>query len=294
MRTMVATMALSGLLAAGLAAAAVTTATAQDSDAPAAQSGAGDQDLVQRLVELERQLPAMPPSAIDLFEDETWGDLRGDFLGARTQLGLIADQARQLFVTADDGRTPVAEAVSSVARSYLRLHEAMDRLARYRDHDLARPTGATDDRGVATGADTASSHAEAGLALIELARMDALMGYGVLRDSEAADDAAKTLFDQAYRETQQYLTAMRPDARRLVSADTTAIMVAVDRFDTGNGQARARTVEYVCVPREMYPFGSSDPIGTLIGLLSTNDIPLLPAADCPDLPDATLVTPIAP
>ena len=152
--------------------------------------------------------------------------------------------------------------------------------------------GATDTDGVATGADTAMGLVEPGIALVDLARQDALLGYGVLRDTEAADDAEKGLFDAAYRDTQQYLTEARPEAHTLISASSTAVLVAVDRFDdTAPSEARARDVAYVCVPRSLYPVDSPDPVVALAGLLTGEELELLPTADCPDLPsDENVVT----
>lgn len=286
MRAMVATVALSGVLATGLAATAITSATAQDAEDDAPSTGASAEQLVDRLVELERELPPLPPSAVVLDPDETFGQLEGDFLGALTELELLSDQARQLFVDADGADGPVADAVALVARGYLRLEEAYGFLSRFEDHDLARPLGATDADGVATGADTAAGLVEPGLALLDLARMDSLLGYGVLRDDPAADDAEKGLFDAAYRDTQDYLTTLRPDTHTLVSASTTAVLVAVDRFDgAGSGEARAKDVTYVCVPRHLYPVDSPDPATALAALLAAEEPELLPADDCPALPD---------
>lgn len=286
MRGMMATVALTGLLAAGLvASAAVAQDTEEEPEAPT--SGTSDEALVDRLVDIERGLPALPPSAADVVVDpeETFGQLQGDFTGALTELELVSDQARQLFIDADEADGPVADAVALVARGYLRLEEGYGYLSAYEDFDLARPVGATDDDGVATGADTAMGLVTPGIELIDLARQDSLLGYGVLRDSEAADDAEKGLFDAAYRDTQQYLTNARPEAHVLISADTTAVLVAVERFeDAAPSEPRAREATYVCVPRSMYPVDSPDPIVALAALLAGEELDLLPTADCPDLP----------
>lgn len=286
MRAMVATVTLSAVLAATLATAVGTTATAQDADEEEAPAqGSSDEALVDRLVDIERTLPELPPSGADVSEDETFGELQGDFLGAQTELELISDEARQLFTAADDAEGAVAEAVAVVARSYLRLEEAYDYLARYEDHDLDRSLGTSDDDDVATGADEAAGYVEAGLGMVDLARVDALAGYGFLRDSEAADDAEKSLFDAAYVDTQDYLTTIRPETHTLVSASTTAVLVAVERFEAeADDQARARDVSYVCVPRAQYPYESPDPMVALAELLASEEIDLLPTADCPDLP----------
>lgn len=287
MRAMVATVACCGLLASGLAVSAVTAATAQDEAEEPTTSGSSDEALVDRLVEIERGLPALPPGPGDVVLDpeETFGVLEGDYLGALTELELVSEQARQLFVDADEADGAVADAVALVARGYLRLEEAYGYLASYQDHDLVRPVGATDDDGVATGADTAAGYVEPGVALLDLARMDSLLGYGTLRDTEAADDAEKGLFDAAYRDTQQFLTTTRPETHHLVSASTTAVLVAIDRFEgAAPSEPRAREVSYVCIPRELYPSDSPDPLVALAGLLAGEELELVPTGDCPDLP----------
>lgn len=286
MRAMVATVTLTGLLAAALATAAVTAATAQDAtEEESAPQGTSDEALVDRLVDLERELPELPPTAAVVSEDETYGELEGDFLGARTELELVSDEARQLFVAADDADGEVAEAVAVVARSYLRLEQAYDHLSRAEEFDLDRSLDSTDDDDVATGADPAAGHVETGLELVDLARIDALAGYGVLRDSAAADDSEKDLFDGAYVATQQYLTTIRPETHTLVSASSTAVLVAVERFEADTpDEARARAVTYVCVPRSDYPDDSPTPMAALAELLAGDAVELLPTADCPDLP----------
>lgn len=287
MRAMVATVVLSGLLVSGLAATAVTSATAQDTEEEPEATGTAPAALVDRLVELERGLPALPPSSVSIDPEETFGQIQGDFLGALTELELVSDQARQLFIDADAADGPVADAVALVARGYLRLEEAYTYLSRYEDYDLERPLDASDTDGVSTGADTAAGLVEPAVDLLDTARTDALLGYGILRDDEAADDAEKSLFDAAYRDTQQYLTTIRPETRTLVSASSTAVLVAVSRFENAAAsEARAREVSYVCVPRELYPTDSPEPRVALAALLAGEELELLPTADCPDLPDA--------
>lgn len=296
MRAMVATVALSGVLAAGLAAAAVTSATAQDAEEEPPAAGSDPEALVDRLVEIERELPTeLPPSQVIVDPETTFGQMEGDFVGAVTQLELVSDQARQLFIDADSADGEVAEAVALVARGYLRMEEAFTYLARFEEFDLARPVDVTDDDGVATGADTASGLVMAGVDLLDLARMDSLLGYGLLRDSEAADDAEKSLFDAAYVDTQQYLTRVRPEAHTMISASSTAVLVAVSRFeDAAVGEPRAREVTYVCVPRNLYPVDSPEPTVALAALLAGEEMNLIPTEDCPDLPSAENVvsTPI--
>ena len=123
MRAMVATVALSGVLAAGLAAMAVLPATAQDdgADETTPTTGAAPEDLVARLVDIERGLPALPPSAVVVDPDETFGQLEGDFIGALTELELVTDQARQLFIDADEADAPYARGTKRPPLSPLSL-----------------------------------------------------------------------------------------------------------------------------------------------------------------------------
>lgn len=285
MRAMVATTALGGVLVAGIGVLAVTAATAQDAEPTPAQAGVSADVLVDRLVELERGLPALPPGSATTDPETSFGTVEGDFLGALTELEIISDEARQLFIDADEADGDVAEAVALVARGYLRLEQAYNYLSQYEDFDLARPVGTVDDSGVATGADTASGWVEAGLDIVDTARMDALLGYAVLRDSEAADDAEKELFDAAYRDSQNYLTVLRPDTNTLVSASSSAVLLAVYRFDAADtSEPRAKDATYVCIAREQYPLDSPDPVAALSALLDGTQVDLLPAGDCPDLP----------
>lgn len=286
MRTMVATVTLSGVLAAALAASAVTSATAQDAPEQPAVTATDEEALVDRLVDMERGLPALPPSGVAMDDETTFGVLEGDFTSALAELDLVSEQARQLFIDADEADGDVADAVASVARGYLRLEQAYGYLSRYEDHDLGRPAGAEDVEGIATGPDTAAGLVDTGLHLVDLARLDAIVGYGVLRDTEAADDAEKGLFDAAYRETQAYLTTVRPDTAKLVSADSTAVLLAFERFETEvPGEARASDVTYICVERgfDLAALLSSQDPQAFVDALG-GDSALLPTEDCPDVP----------
>ena len=282
MRRMVATLTLTGVLGAGVAVAATTAVAQDDVVTPEADESVSAEALVDRLVELESQLPALPPSTITLDPLDTWGSIEGDFLGAFTELDLIEPQARQLFVDADELGGPVGSSVAVVARGYLRLRSAYEDLARYEEYDLARPLATRDGDDVATGADEAQGLVEATIPLIVRARAEATLGYAALRDVEQADDSEKALFDAAYRDNLRFMEELRPDAYRLISRSTTSVLVAVERFEAGVGEARAKTVQYLCIPREIYPVDAPDPVLVLTAALAEGG-ELLDNADCPDL-----------
>ncbi len=285
----IATLTLTGVLAAGIVVS--TTALAQDADDEAVDTpvaGVSDEALVDRLIGLERQLPVLPPTNATVLEDETFGTIDGDFTGAAAELQLIEDEARQLFIDADDADGLVADAVASVAVSYVRMYEAYETLRAVDDHDLSRPNGTVDATGVATGADRVAGYLEAGLPLLDLARGEALVGYAILRDSDAADDAEKGLFDAAYRDTERYMFEIRPQVGRVISAPAN-ILLPIQRFDAATGEARAKDVDYVCVPRELYPMDSPAPLESL-AILIAGGVELPALSDCPGLRNEQVVT----
>ncbi len=120
--------------------------------------------------------------------------------------------------------------------------------------------------------------------LLVQARADALVGYGVLRDSEAADDAEKGLFDAAYRDTEAFMSSLRPDLAHLVSASTTSVLIAVERFEADASEAHAKSVQYLCVPRGDYPLNAPSPLAALAELVA-GGAQLQDTDDCPALPD---------
>jgi hypothetical protein len=290
MRTTVATMSLAGLLALG-ALAGTAVATAQGGAEQSPSGGTSPEALVDRLVELERQLPPLPPGPeqVILDDETTFGDLQGDFFSAQSDLDLISDQARQLFVDADDADGPVADAVASVARSYLELQQGYRYLAGYKDYDLSRPLGESDDDGVATGADEAAGLAETGVRLVVNARLRAITGYDVLRDDAAADDTEKGLFDAAFRDAERFLLVTRPQLHELLSLPTVGLLVVIDRFDPLPGQAHAKDLRFVCVDRSAYPGTAEDVEAALLALFAEGLQPVS-SSDCPALPEGNTAT----
>lgn len=279
-RTMLAALAM--LVAVGGAGAGVARAgaAAQQADGP-------DAALVDRLVELEREITTLPPDAVLPVEDRPWADLTGDFTGTKVLLDTIQDEARDLFIAADDAAgSAVTTAVADVARSLLELREGYDLLARWESHDLSFPVESADDDGVATGADEAYGLAEAGLRLVLDARARRLPALAVLRDTAAADADEQAFLDARYQDEVAFDRDLRPEIHRLISLATTQVLETVDRFDTtapGTG-ARARTFTVTCLPRATGTTGA-DADAPVVA--SGQD-----AADCPDLPSGAEVRPI--
>lgn len=259
----------------------LTASALQTNDEPVASS----EELIDRLVELERELPDLPPSEVILAEDETWAEFTGDFTGAQVTIDTLADQARDLFIDANDATPdPVATAVGSAARSILLLQEGYTLLAEWEAYDLAFPVDDTDDEGVATGADEPYGLAEAGLRLVLDAHSRRLAAFELLRDSEAADQDEREFFDVLYRAEVDFDAEMRPDIHHALSLDTTEVIRTIERFGTSapGAEARARVMTVVCIPREAYAEGDVPLLGLpeeLAALASTG------AADCPDLPN---------
>lgn len=280
MRATLATVAVASALL--VAAAATTTAIAQDGgDAGKASPATSDEALIERLVTLEEQLPVLPPTSVELDEDTTWGELQGDFFSAATELELISADARQLFADADDADGDAAGAVAAVARSYLELGQGFAFLADYEEFDLERPLGTFDADGVATGADTATGLASTGLSMVETARVRALAGYSVLRDTGGADDAAKGLFAAAFDDAEQFLDVTRPQIHEMVSLPSVGVLVAVERFQPGPDDAHATDAEYVCLDRVDYPETAEDAAEQLLTFLDEG-LQLSESVDCPD------------
>lgn len=277
----------------------VTVATAQQEDAPAP---VGDEGLLVRLDELEGQLPAQPaPTAITIADDGTWGGFEGDVTGAAATLATLERELLSLYVDADDTDTPVGTAVADVARGWLDLQRAYDRLAAWEAADLAFPIEAEDAEGTATDADELRGTAEAGLNLVLSARQRHLTGYVALRELGVAEPDAQQRFDVRAADVEDFDREVRPLVQRLVSQRTTQLLVPVDRFATNapGVDARARSMTVLCVDREAYldatagmPAEGSAPIDPteadgVFDLLG----PSADRSDCPALADEVGVAP---
>lgn len=261
--------------------------------AAAALQGEGDgpEALIDRLVEIERELPDLPPDDVILIEDETWADFPGDFTGARFALDDLADRTRELFIAAEEADGPEADAVADAARAILLQREGYARLSVWEDHDLAFPLDVRDDRDVATGADELYGHAETGLRLLLDANARWSTAHEVLRDSELADAEEQQLFELAYDRARDFDRRTRPLIHRALSLQTTQVLRPVDRFETTapGTEARARTMRIVCIDREAYLNGGALDLELPETLAALSQEP---AIDCPDLDNGNEVRPV--
>lgn len=254
-------------------------------------TGAPDDELIERLDGLEPTLPGALPTDVGIEPDETWGTVEGDFTGAAATIDTVADDLRSLFRDADDSGGTVAEAVSNVARGWLDLGHAYEALAEWEAHDLAFPLETEDDQGVATGADEVRGHAERGLRHVLRAQQRLLAGYVALREEGPADDAAvQARLDGRAAEAEEFDAETRPRIHRLLSLDTTMMLLPAERFETDapGVEARARSMTLTCLDREAY-----------VEMLRGSEAGDLPSPeelsevfeagqqriDCPDLPE---------
>lgn len=272
-----------------VAAAAVGIATlslAGSAVAGALQEGDSDESLVDRLVAIEEQLPTLPPDTVDVDPEQTWATFTGDFTGARVALDTVADEARDLFIDAEESGTPVATAVAEVARAVLVLRNGYQYLAEWETNDLTFPLDTVDEDLVATGADELYGAAQTGFALVLDARARALPGYAILRDAEAADEQEKAVFDRRYELGLAFDATMKPDLHRALSFQTTQVMRTVSRFvSTAPGtDPRARVMTVVCIDREAYQAAEVLDAEGAAALVTT------PADDCPELDNGNEVT----
>ena len=252
----------------------------QDGDAPSVSPA--EEDLVERLGELEAQLPdTIVPTEVQISEDETWGSLEGDPAGVRAVLDTLEGDLRSLFIDADEAQGEVADAVAFVARGWLDIWHGSEELALADSHDLAFPLDASDDDGVATDADELRGRIEAGLRLILQGRQRHLVGYGVLVDVPAAAEI-QARFDARVIAAEDFDTDLRPDIHTMISERSTGVWVAVNRFETDvpGVDARAKSLDVVCVDRELLREAG--------GVVTDELLPELVAntperTDCPDL-----------
>lgn len=258
----------------------------------AARQGVDPSALVDRLVELEQGLPALPPEMpedVVLSGDTTWADLTGDFVGTEVALEGLVEQARTLFIEADDVDGDAAQAVADAARSVLTFHQAYTHLAAWESHDLGLPVGTPTGTQASTFADELYGEAEVGLRLLMDAHARRLEAYRVLRDAEAASAEAKNHFDVQFRAERAFAGEVLPRVRRTLSEETTRLVAVTDRFRATGQQARAQSLTVVCLDREAYmadrggnhelltdPETDPEALAPLVGIPAAEECPSLP------------------
>lgn len=274
------------LTVAAVAAAALGTSAAATALQEADRSPEG---LIDRLVELEQEVPPALPAEVIIDEEETWAEFPGDFTGARVAYDAIADEARQLFIDANDADGPVPAAVSDAARALLIEREAYGLLAEYESHDLSFPLEASDGIGVATDVDELYGKAQVGLTLLLDANDRALTAYEILRDTEVADATERSFFDAAFSAARTYDAEIRPQIHRAISEETTQVIRPIERFETTapGTEARARVYRFTCIDREAYLANDAATLDLPETLAALDQVP---AADCPDLPNDNQLT----
>jgi hypothetical protein len=262
----------------------VTAAVAQQGEGGDAAEGGGG-TLLERLDALEAQLPATPaPATVELDADTTWGALEGDAGSARAVLDTLEPELRRLFVDADEADGPTAEAVAAVARGWLDLWQGTGALAAWESNDLAFPLDTADDDAVATGADELRGQAEKGLQLVLQGRARHLEGYTALRELGEADPAAQAGFDSRAAEAEVFDAEVRPQIVRMLSQQTTKVLVPTERFGSNapGVEARARSMQVTCIDREALEEQGIVLDDETLAALATD----AERMDCPALPDA--------
>lgn len=242
---------------------------------------ASDDELIERLLEIEEQLPPPLPSTVDLNRDNIDVQLAGSFSSARSTFDALEGDLRALFVDADEADSTVAEAIADVTFGLLTERQALTVLEETDPLDEARPLDATDardDDDNAIDADGLYGRLQTGLDILLEARELQRAGYDVLADlPEGADDAG--VFDDrlaaltAYRDT----TGIR--LRTIASQPTEQLFVVVERFEAPLGVAHVLGVTYVCVDREAYfALADASPVERIAGSVEPADAACTQAA----------------
>lgn len=244
-------------------------------------SAAAPEELVDRLVDL---LVQVDDDALAEFTDETdpeLGQVVGDYVGLDVRLEALSADFRSLFQDADESVGPTSAAVADVARAMLQVESAVGYFAQIEDFDLDRSLATSDADGVATGADPPFGLLNVGLDLFEDAVLRAHDAYQVLIDAPEIDDQERAFFESEFNDAVTVLDVTIPLQRELVGGRTTAVLVPTERFDAGPDDARARTTQYVCIDRSVYPLSGNAADADTDATPYGNPVE---AADCPDLP----------
>ena len=247
-----------------------------------APTGTNPEALLERLDALERQLPEqLPPTAVQLREAVTFGELEGDATSVRAVLDTLEPDLRQLFIDADDADGDVADGVSLVARGWLDAWTGATSISVAEGADLAFPLGTTDGQGVATGADELHGEVEVGLELLLSAHARLLEGYGLLEEVGEAELDAQLRIDERARDARDYDEALRPLVVAMLSQPSTSVLVPVERFttDAPGVQSRAGSLSVVCVDR-----AALEALGGVATPEVLAELEEVDRVDCTDLP----------
>lgn len=259
-----------------------------------AQGGASPDQLVDRLVAIENELPTpLPPDEVIISEDETWAEFLGDFTGTKIALDGVVDEARQLFIEADDASGDVADAVATVARNWVLMQNAFTYLEAWRSEDLTFPLDTFDETNTATGADSGLAYAEIGFMIQIEAHQAMYPAYDVLRRAEDADASERALFDGRYETVEGHISLLIPQLRRALSEETRQVIVTLDRFETTapGVEARARVMTMTCIDRDAYLAirGAGPELQEQVTALLSDQ---LVTPFCPDLQNGNEVRPL--
>lgn len=215
---------------------------------------AADDELVQRLLALEPDLPEVLPSSATLADDGVDALLTGSFTSARSTFDAVEEQLRQLFIDADDASTGAGDAVSDVAYGLLLERQAMLVLEETDGSDSTRPldvSDARDDAGNAIDADGPYGSLQTALEILLDGRELQRSGYEVLADLPAGVDE-NGVFGDRYAALLDYRDATEVTLREIASTDSVQLLVGIERYDAPIGVAHSLGVTYVCVDREAY------------------------------------------
>lgn len=244
---------IAAVAAAGLAAALGSALAAEGEDDAALVVAGGDEELIDRLLVLEQEIPAPLPSAAELASNELDAVLSGSFTTARTALDQLEPDLRALFVSADEAETAVGDAIADVTSALLLERQALMVLEDADGSADARPIDASDARtedGVALDADGELGLALVGVDLLLSARTDQAGGYGVLAELTTEDE--RDVFDGRAATLVSYVQDVGVDLRRISARESAQILVPTSRFDAPVGVARATAATYACVDRALY------------------------------------------
>lgn len=222
-----------------------------DGDGDAVAATPVDTELVERLRELQDELPELVPTAADLAANDLDPVLLGSFATARGTLDRLEDDIRQLYIDGDEAGTAAGDAVSSVARGLLLERQALIVLEQSDGSSNPRPADSSNARteaGLAIDADGLLGLESTGIDLLIQSRDLQRQGYEVLQDVEGADG----VFADRLEELRLYEEDVTVVLRIAASELTDELLVPVDRFDAPVGSPRAVSVSYVCVDRAEY------------------------------------------